>query len=223
MSAAPKLICLVTPATIANVPRVVQQGEALHAAGYRVHVIFGTEAEGTAPASSWPCTGVRPTRGVSTGIRRAFARRMLPFAPFATMAVATRVHGAEWAPLAEAAIAVDAHYYIGHRVSGIAAAAVAADRTQVRFGGDLDALFEDVTSDPAADPVLRAAVRIILATTLPRASHLTAASTDIARAFAARYGVHAETVAELSTSDAADRATLLRLIKNPPDAHEHSC
>jgi len=213
MSDTPKLICLVTPAALGDATRMVQQAEALHAAGYRVHVLFGTEAVGTAPAHSWPSTGVRPARGVSTGIRRAFARRMLPLAPFATMDVATRVHGAEWAPLVDAAIATDAHYYIGHRVSGIAAAALAAERTHAKFGADLDALFEDAANDPAADPVLRSAVRIILASTLPRAGHLTAASADIASSFATRYGVQPEIVAGLTPPDLAEPAGFLRVIK----------
>lgn len=213
MSDTAKLICLVTPAPLADAPRVTQQADALHAAGYRIHVVHGNREKSSADSAALARTGVATSTGASGGFRRALARRLLPFAPFATCETAVRVHSDDTPRLTAAAVAVDAHYYIGHRVAGIAAAAMAAERTHAKFGADLDALFEDAATDPAADPVLRSAVRIILATLLPRATHLTAASHDIAAAFAARYGVQADTLAELSPANAADRAALLRVIK----------
>lgn len=214
MSATPKLIVLVTAAPLATALRVAQQSDALHAGGYRVHVLHGGEANSATPAAfPWAQTPVPTPAGASGGFRAALARRLLPLAPFATLETAMRVYGAAIPKLDSAATALDAHYYVGHGVAGIAAAAAAAERTRAKFGADLDALFEDASTDPAADPVLRSAVRIILATVLPRASHLTAATPAIAESFAARYGVHAEVAADFSTTDGADRATLLRLIK----------
>ncbi|MBX3735676.1 MAG: hypothetical protein KF715_03220 [Candidatus Didemnitutus sp.] len=212
MSDAPKLICLVTSAPLADALRVAQQADALQAAGYRVHVVHGQGASAPGSDAMWDRTAVAAPAGLG-GFRRSLARRLLPLAPFATFETAFRVHGDEAASLSAAATAVDAHYYIGHRVAGIAAAATAADRTHAKFGADLDALFADASTDPAADPVLRSAVRIILATMLPRAAHLTAATTEIAASFAARYGVQAEIAADLAPPEAADRTTLLRLVK----------
>ncbi|MBI5422668.1 MAG: hypothetical protein HZA32_01190 [Opitutae bacterium] len=212
MSDEAKLICLVTPAPLADAPRIVRQADALHAAGYRVHVVHGGAANASGNSTPWAQTAVASNR-TAGAFRRALARRLLPLAPFATIETALRVHGPEAPRLTAAAVAVGAHYYIGHRVAGIAAAATAAEHTHAKFGADLDALFEDASTDPALDPVLRTAVRIILATMLPRATHLTAAATEIATSFAERYGTQAETLAEFQSADSAAHADFLRLIK----------
>lgn len=213
MSDTAKLVCLVTPASLADASRIVRQADALHAAGYRVHVVHGKSDGSSTELATWARTEIALGVGASGGFRRALARRLLPFAPFATFETAVRVHGDTTPRLTATAAAVDAHYYIGHRVAGIVAAAMAAERTHAKFGADLDALFEDASTDPAADPVLRTAVRIMLATLLPRAAHLTAASPDIATAFATRYGVQADTLAESAPADATGPTDFLRLIK----------
>jgi len=89
--------------------------------------------------------------------------------------------------LAAAAAALDAHYYIGHRLAGRAAAAFAAGRTRAKFGFDIEEFHEAETPEIALDPVQRTATRILQATFLPRASHLTAAAPLIAEQYVQRY------------------------------------
>ncbi len=215
MSDAPKLVCFVTPAPLANAPRVCWQADALQAIGYRLHVVHGG-VPALGPGSRWPCTAVPGKSSALVKLRQALARRLLPFAPFATAEVALRVHAGNFHALADAAVAVDAHYYIGSRVDGIAAAARAAELTRAKFGADLDTAREAAPPDHADDPVLRSAERIILATLLPRATHLTAATTEIAAAFATRFGSRPEIARDAPCNDAAEagQAVLGRLVKH---------
>jgi hypothetical protein len=216
MSDVSKLVCFVTPAPLADAARVAWQADALLAAGYRVHVVHGGDSI-TGHAARWPRTAVPNKPSALAKTRRALARRLLPFAPFANAEVALHVHDANSRTLVDSASAVDAHYYIGSRVAGIAAAALAAERTRAKFGVDVDAHCESGPHAESADPLLRSAARIILATFLPRAAHRTADTPEIAAAFATCYGIRPDIVPDVKADkDAAanaGRIVLLRLVK----------
>jgi len=192
-----KLICLVTPGHLTSTPRLLKEADALHAAGYRVHVVHGCnyppnvalDAE-IARRAPWGSTAVDSLGGAGAfvrKVRRRLAQKLILRAPFATPETAARAHHADTMRLAAAAAALDAHYYIGHCLAGLAAAAFAAGRTRAKFGFDIEDFHEAETPEIALDPVQRTATRILQATFLPRASHLTAAAPLIAEQYVQRY------------------------------------
>lgn len=199
-----KLICLVTPGHLTATPRLLKEADALHAAGYRVHVVHGSNYppnvaadETIARRAPWASTAVRSFGGAGVFARklgRKLAQKLVLRAPFATPEIAARAHHAETPRLAAAAAAVDAHYYIGHCLGGLAAAASAAERTRAKFGFDIEDFHEAETPEIALDPVQRTATRILQTTFLPRASHLTAAAPLIAEQYAQRYQLAAAPV-----------------------------
>lgn len=199
MSDVKKLICLITPGHLTSTPRLLKEADALHAAGYRVHVVHGSNFPPNVPldaeiarAAPWASTAVASLGGAGPLVRRLhrkLAQRLLLRAPFATAANAVWAQHSETMRLTAAAARVDAHYYIGHCLAGLAAAALAAERTGARFGYDLEDFHEAETPEVVADPVQRTAARILQATYLPRARHLTAASPLIAAEYRQRYQV----------------------------------
>lgn len=201
MSADKKLICLVTPGHLTSTPRLLKEADALAAAGYRVHVVHGSNFPPNIPLDAeiarqapWASTAVPLARGAAAllgKLRRRLAQKLILRAPFASPETAAWAHSDEVARLAAAATAVDAHYYIGHCLGGLHAAATAADRTHAQFGFDLEDFHDAETSESAEDPAQRAATRILQANLLPRARHLTAAAPLIAAEYRKHYGVDA--------------------------------
>lgn len=199
-----KLVCLVTPGHLTATPRLLKEADALHAAGYRVHVVHGShfapqvaDDARIAARAPWTSTAVRSFGGPGAlvrKLRRRLAQKLVRFAAFADPELAARAHHAETMRLAGAAARVDAHYYIGHCLPGLAAAAIAAERTRAKFGFDIEDYHDAETHFIATDPAQRAAARIVQATWLPRAHHLTAASPLIAAQYQQHYGVSAATV-----------------------------
>jgi len=199
MSDDKKLICLITPGHLTSTPRLLKEADALAAAGYRVHVVHGSnfapnialDAE-IARNASWQSTAVPLGTGggaLLRKLRRRLAQKLVLHAPFASPETAAWAHSTECFRLAAAATAVDAHYYIGHCLGGLHAAATAAWRTHAQFGFDIEDFHDAETPEIAADPMLRAVARILQATYLPRAKHLTAASPLIAAQYPRHYGV----------------------------------
>lgn len=199
MSPEKKLICLITPGHLTSTPRLLKEADALVAVGYRVHVIHGSNYAPNVPLdaeiarqASWQSTAVPYSRGVGAimrKIRRRLAQKLLLSAPFASAENAAWAHSTECFRLAEVAAEVDAHYYIGHCLGGLVAAAMAAERTHAAFGFDIEDFHDAETPEIAADPLLRAIARILQASYLPRAKHLTAASPLIAAQYPTHYGL----------------------------------
>jgi glycosyltransferase involved in cell wall biosynthesis len=204
MNPSAKLICLVTPGHLASTPRLVKEADALHAAGYRVHVVHGSHFAPNIPrddeiadAAPWERTAVAAQRGPAVFVRklrRRIARRLLVLAPFATPQNAARAHHAETLHLAAVAGALRADYYIGHCLAGLAAAALAAEEAGAKFGFDLEDLHDAETREASEDRVERTATRLLQATYLPQARHLTAAAPLIAEEYERRYAAKSVTV-----------------------------
>lgn len=199
-----KLICLVTPGHLTSTPRLLKEANALHAAGYRVHVVHGSNYPANIAADDeiarrapWTRTVVPALGGTGVflrKLRRHLAARLVTHPAFANAQNAARVVHADTFALAAAAAAVDAHYYLGHCVAGLAAAAFAAERTRAHFGFDLEDFHDAELLEMEITPARRVAQRLIQASFLPTARHLTAASPLIAAEYQRCYGVEAATV-----------------------------
>lgn len=199
MSDDKKLICFVTSGHLTSTPRMIKEADALAAAGYRVHIVHGSHFAPNIPLDAemarrapWTSSAVPLGRGVGLFIRklrRKLAQKLILRAPFASPEMAAWAHSSECFRLADAAVRVDAHYYIGHCLTGLFAAATAAERTRAQFGFDIEDFHDAETPESAIDPVQRTFTRILQATYLPRARHLTAASPLIAAQYPRHYGV----------------------------------
>lgn len=199
-----KTICLITSGHLTSTPRLLKEADALHAAGYRVHVIYSSYFaphvpldERIARTAGWESTAV-PAFGGAAGfvrkLRRKLAQKLVLSSAFANPELAAWAHHSETMHLADAATRIDAHYYIGHCLAALPAAALAAERTHAKFGFDIEDFHDAETHFAATDPVQRRAARIVQGTYLPRASHLTAASPLIAAQYQQHYGVAATPV-----------------------------
>lgn len=190
-------ICLVTPGHLASNPRLVKEADALQAAGYQVHVVAGRYYPALDPqdreihtTASWSHTVVDSTMGagfVIAKMRRALTRRVLRAGAKPTLSRASWAHHAAVASLAAAAVAVKADLYIGHCLAGLAAAASAARKTRARYGFDAEDFHSAETETVERDPHERAIVTEIERALLPGCTCITAASTEIARAYHETY------------------------------------
>lgn len=204
MSAAPPLICLITPGHVASTPRLVKEADALIEAGYRVHVVFGRNFPAADRLDSeilkeakWKSTRVDCGSGPGAAARkilRRLARRLILRARFATVPVAARAHSAEALHLGAVASGVPASLYVGHCLAALPAAALAAGRRGAAYGFDAED-FHDAETDAALnDPADRLSAGVLQKRLLPGCSHLTASSPLISRKYGEVYGVHPRTV-----------------------------
>ncbi|HUR59525.1 MAG TPA: hypothetical protein VM029_17540 [Opitutaceae bacterium] len=221
----PATICLITPGHVSSTPRVVKEADALAAAGYRVHVVAGRHFGPVRPfddvlaaASAWQYRPV--TRGIGGALlgrlTRRIARSLMAGKREGTVLVAARAIHAQVGRLAAAAAATGADYFVGHCLGGLAAAALAAEKLNARFGCDLEDFHDAETEAALNDPAQRNATQRLQSVFLPRAAHLTAASPLIARAYEEKYHVRPHVVLNVFPLREAPAAPL----KRPPPSAE---
>ena len=179
-------ICLITPGHLASTPRLVKSADALAEAGFKVHVLAAApfppadrlDADIIATAK-WSYSRVNTRTGAAVLARkvaRKLARRMAGAMNFSSVDTAARIHRAESAHLAASASQVRAHFFIGHCIAGLYAAAAASRIRRCRYGFDIEDYHDAETEEAIADPVERRARSIIQAALLPACASLTCAS-----------------------------------------------
>lgn len=192
-------MCLVTPAHLSMNPRVVKEADALHEAGFDLHVVFG-QAGSTShckyddellQAKGWTSHVVRaPSRQANpvgwasrTAIQRA--ARCAPSLVWPYTRLAELSESRVYSSLRRAAASVRADLYIGHYVDGLAAAGFAARHNRATLGFDAED-FHTGEANPAAE---LERVDFIQRRYLPECEYISAASVGIADALIGNYGV----------------------------------
>jgi glycosyltransferase involved in cell wall biosynthesis len=197
-------ICLVTPGYLASTPRVVKEADALHAAGYRVRVVFSEGDLDLLREHDRLLLRDKPWRWASVGwsrrrpgersiywratVRYQLARRS-PRPLWRMLALAERGEGRLYSELAKMAAAEPADLFIGHYPVGLAAAARAAVMHHARLGYDAEDLHtgEDVSTEAGQRRQQR--IDWIERKYLRRCTHATAAAPRIGEALAERYRI----------------------------------
>ncbi len=195
----PPRICLVSPSHVAANPRLVKEADALHAAGYAVHVVAGwhhpaldEHDRGIYARAKWSRTvvyGLTGPRVLLGKVRRNLARKRLADGARPNLPLASRAIHATTHLLAAAAQRVRADLYIGHTVAGLAAAAMASKKTGGRYAFDAEDFHRAETDYAMHDRGLATAIATIESQLLPRCAHVTAASPLIAEAYRQHYGI----------------------------------
>jgi glycosyltransferase involved in cell wall biosynthesis len=189
----------VSPSHVAANPRLVKEADALHAAGYAVHVVAGwhhpaldehdRSLYARAPWSRTVVYGLTGPRVLIGKVRRNLARKRLAAGAHPNLPLATRAIHATTHLLAAAALRARADLYIGHTVAGLAAAALAAQKAGVPFAFDAEDFHRAETDYAIHDRGLATAIATIESQLLPRCAHVTAASPLIAGAYRQQYGI----------------------------------
>lgn len=191
-------VCLVTPAQCATNPRLVKEADALHAAGYDVRVV----------ACHFDPKNERLERSLS---ERPWALQRIPYGPMVprwrwigeriaqeacrslwerrrgSTRLAFRAWHAIVPRLTRAACAVRAELYIAHNLAALPACAAAASRNGGRYAFDA----EDFHAGELAgdDRTGQELVRAVEGALLRGCAYVSAASPDIAEAYAQAYGM----------------------------------
>jgi hypothetical protein len=204
MSSSAPLICLIAPGHLASTPRLVKEADALSEAGYRVHVVAGRHY---APAdildseilgsARWQCTRIDYRGGATASARkviRKLARLLVVHPAFATTVIAARSNHAEAIHMGAVAAKLPAGLYVGHGLSGLASAAVAAKSRGVAYGFDAEDFHDCETEAVMNEPAERVSAHVLQSNLLTGCSHLTSASPLIGRRFEEAYRVRPRTV-----------------------------
>jgi len=217
-------ICLVSPSHVAANPRLVKEANALHAAGYAVHVVAGWYYPPLDPfdreiygGAAWSRTLVHYVTGPRVFIhklRQVWARRRLPAATRPSLSLATRATHPVIGLIAKAAAKVDADLYLGHNLAGLAAAGIAAKKTKKRLGFDAEDFHRAESETLAAGGPATNAVAAIESAFLPKCVHFTAASPLISRAYAETYHID-EPVSILNVFPLAEAPSVPVLANDP--------
>lgn len=217
-------ICLVTASHLSANPRLVREADALHGAGYTVHVVAGrsfppNDAHDQLILShaGWSCTIVdyAPSAGALPGrLSRAFCRRILSVLSDAPLWAAARAQHPAAARLAAAACRIPAALYIGHTLPGLAAAATAAAHHRGQLAFDAEDFHSQETATARDDAAERHAIRRLEQTLLPRCRHVSAASPLIGEAYAQTYGIPAPLIVQNVLP--LDQAPAAGLVARPP-------
>jgi LmbE family N-acetylglucosaminyl deacetylase len=194
-----KTICLVSGSHVSSNPRLVKEADALHAAGYRVHVIAGRNFAPADPLDAlilaraqWTWSIVDYCSGTPARLQRLIrrlARLILARFPRAPLWLAARAHHSAAAQLSSAAARFHADLYIGHTLVGLVAAAHAARKNRARLGFDAEDFHSLETDAASLLPEEIHSIHALESAFLPRCVYLTAAAPLIAEAYATTYGV----------------------------------
>jgi len=205
----PRRICLVSPSHVASNPRLVKEADALHAAGYDVHVVaswyfppldkYDLEIYAAAPWERTVVYAMTGPRVVFAKLLQRFFRNRIRHSLCGSLAAAARANHSASLLLANAAKHVRADLYIGHCLAGLPAAAWAARHHHARYGFDAEDFHSAETENVLRDPVDAFAVRTIESSLLPGCSHLTASSPLIGRAYEQTYRITAPITTVLNT------------------------
>lgn len=200
-------VCLITPAHVANNPRLVKEADALADAGYDVHVVacqyveWATENDRPIlERSDWTPHLLRWERQENPGLfwrsrlRRYAARTLLSVSGIGPTfmrneALALRAFDRVLPELYDEAYRQPADLYIAHNLEALPVAAAAAEKHGARLGFDAEDFHTGMRAygDP---PTLRdEIVEYIERTYLPECDYVTAASPGIAEAYAETYEI----------------------------------
>ncbi|MCP9849784.1 hypothetical protein [Cyanobium sp. Morenito 9A2] len=197
-------ICLVSPGHLSSNPRIVKEANALHAAGYRVHLVYGeTNAwdrvrDGSILQSAGWCAHPVRVRGGSfryylLRLRQRCALRFCTFWP-GSLALAVAAQHPLAVPLARAVCRLKADLYIAHYVVALPAVARAARLHGGRYGFDAEDFHPGDLPETAAHARQRRLIGLIEGAFLPDCVQITAASPGIAAAYEQAYGLPRPTV-----------------------------
>jgi hypothetical protein len=199
-------VCLITPGHLSTNPRLVKEADTLSAAGYDVRVVaadylgWARNADAEFQERAWTLAdrvkfgpSAPLLRRLRQGLRFRLANKLFHYGVSITAVV-----NAAWHPamleLIHAALKVPAELYVAHYPAALPAAAEAARRYGGRYAFDAeDFHLGDVPDEPAYKGILRM-TRAIEERYLHGAAYLTAASPEIADAYADCYGVERPTV-----------------------------
>jgi glycosyltransferase involved in cell wall biosynthesis len=198
----PPHICILTPGQIGSNPRVVKEADALQEAGFRVTVVATRTLDRVEPRDrslmgriSWQL------ERIDLRSRYAWRTRRLP-----QIAARRAYEATQWGALAErsfspftpalvkAAMRKAADLYIAHYPAALPAAAAAARRHSAHYAYDAEDFHLGDWPDSSCFATERKLVREIEAKYLPGCGYITAASPDIADAYADAYGIARPTV-----------------------------
>jgi glycosyltransferase involved in cell wall biosynthesis len=195
-------ICVITSGHLATCPRMVKAADALSKAGHEVRMVsaqfldWAADAdEAIGRAHSWSAVDYRrstaPAKYWETSLRFQAARRWVRLvgAERTSLAALAAANGRAARDLLKLTLAEPADLFYGGTCGGLAVAALAARRTGVAYGLDLEDFHEgEFESGPAWD-VPREILRRLQREVLPGASFLTAGSAAIAARYEQAYGV----------------------------------
>ena len=188
-------VCIVTPGALGSNPRVVKEADALHAAGFDVHVICvkpTPELEfrdvDVLDRAAWTTHRIDLLRpGVWPRERaRQLAARAL-FAATRWPASADTAFSAYGYLLSRRARTVRADHYVAHYPAALSAAAMAARRGGVTYAFDAEDFHQGDWPADEAYAFERAVLRAIERQHLRGCAYVTASSDGIAEAYAAAY------------------------------------
>jgi len=206
----------------------MKEADALHEAGYKVMVVAGQNFppvdaldEAVIARARWQCIRVPTDKGPAIAWRQLFARALgllWSDRPCAGLNEALLAVFPAVPELVRAAVATGAEFFHAHAVPGLAAAALAAQKTGRRYGFDAEDFHEQETTEVERSPRARSIVRQIMVAYLPGASLRTAASPLIATAFKERYGCSMTTILNSfeSVSDSARKRSNQAFSKEHP-------
>jgi glycosyltransferase involved in cell wall biosynthesis len=197
-------ICIVTPSHLSANPRVVKEADALHDAGFDVHVVFAQSTAGhrsihddeLLASRHWSWTKVQSARRAgnalqwtATAIRQRFLATVPAWLwPFTT--IAERVECRAFAQLLRATQMQVADLYIGHYPAGLSVAALSARLYDAQVGFDAEDFHTGDTTD--RDEIAR--IDFLQRRYVGGCTYLTAASRGIADALADNYDIAKATV-----------------------------
>jgi glycosyltransferase involved in cell wall biosynthesis len=189
-------VCIVTPGQIGSNPRVVKEAQALYEAGYEVSVIATRTLDLVEPRDLALMRRI-PWRLERIDLRSRLRWRLLRAAQLA--ARCTRAVGlvrsvdagfsAFTRPLRRAALATPADLYIAHYPAALPAVAAAARKNGARYAYDAEDFHLGDWPEDSAWDTERRLTRAIEGRYLPDCAYVTAASPDIAGAYAEAYGI----------------------------------
>jgi glycosyltransferase involved in cell wall biosynthesis len=190
-------ICLITPSQLCSAPRVVKEADALAAAGYDVTVMSTRNSPVAEPLDEailrkvvWKSRRVELRRGarplrvlLQKSARMALSRMKMRSPMLGALAESEAFPG-----LLREALRERPRLYIGHCLTGLAAAWHAGRKRGVMIGFDAEDYHEaEMRPEQMGEAGVRVA-RALQAAAWPHLAHLTAASPLIARQLAEDYG-----------------------------------
>ena len=199
-------LALVTAGHLSTCPRMVKAADALAEAGYEVDLVSTRSTAWAAEADRdvrdrrrdrWKSSVIdysrsgRPILYGKSGLRRRLARVLAARTREVPFRLATRAFARVHDELVASALATSADFFYGATTGGIAAAFEAAKRAGRPYALDLEDFF---SGEPPEDSLDRKLAERVEREILPGAEFLTASSGPIAEAYAAKYGVSAETI-----------------------------
>jgi hypothetical protein len=200
MANPPPLICLITQGHVSSTPRLVKSADALAEAGYRVRVVSGCpfspadalDADILASAP-WDHTRVAGRGGPGSLVRKVLrraARWRIVMGKAPGVGTAARALSAESAHLASSAARFPAQLFIGHGITGLAAAALAARARLSAYGFDIEDFHDAETKEAMSDPAECRARQIVQSSLLPGCRTLTCSAPLISGRYTEAYQVH---------------------------------